>query len=115
MFSSTSYAEWTKTGAVLGNNYYLDFSRIRKVDGYVYFWVLADYLKPNNAGSLSVKAYYQGDCKLFRMKIMSASFYKEPMGYGAGRTLSPSKDEWTYPAPNSADETHLKYVCETVK
>ena len=40
MFSSTSSAEWTEIGENVGRDtYYVDFERIRKVDGYVYFWL----------------------------------------------------------------------------
>jgi len=47
MFSSPSYAEWTKVNKDAdGNTNYVDFERIRKHVGYVYYWELSDYLKP---------------------------------------------------------------------
>ena len=47
MFSSTSYAEWTKVGeSMTGRIYYVDFRRIKKDRGYVYWWEMTDYLKP---------------------------------------------------------------------
>jgi len=115
MFSSTSYAEWTKVGENTdGDTYYVDFERIRKVGGYVYFWYLNNYLKPIGRGNLSSKIYKQGDCKLFRNKILSGSFYNEPMGRGTGETLPiPEKYKgWNYPAPNSTGEEGLKRVCK---
>ena len=67
MFSSSSYAGWTKVGEnASGDTYYVDFERIRKHDGYVYFWQLSDYLKPTEYGILSAKVYKQGDCRSFR-------------------------------------------------
>ena len=43
MFSSPSYAEWTKVSkTVEGVSVYVDFKRIRKESGYVYFWLLKD-------------------------------------------------------------------------
>ena len=114
MFSTPSYGEWTKVGST-GNGaftYYVDFERIRKHDGYVYFWELGNYLKPNKWGSLSVKMYYQGDCKLFRYKTLTDSFYKGPMGTGDGNGSSNKPDkEWNYPPPNSVGEAILKTVC----
>ena len=81
MFSTPSYAEWTKVGtSVRGDNFYVDFERIRKHDGYVYFWRLSNYLKPSKWGDLSAKLYNQGDCKLFRFKILGSSYYKQHMG-----------------------------------
>jgi hypothetical protein len=106
MFSpSTSFAEWKKVGEdVDGDTWYVDFERIKKHDGYVYYWVLSDYLKPNEFGILSGKTYNQGDCKKFRSKWLSWSFYKEPMGRGNN---TPDK-EWRFP---SSYETVLKSVC----
>ena len=63
MFSSTSFAEWTKVGeSVKGNTFYVDFERIRKHGGYVYWWDLSDLLEPDKYGGLSAKMYNQGDC-----------------------------------------------------
>jgi len=110
MFSSTSFADWKKVSEdVDGNSFYVDFERIRKHGGYVYYWTLGDYLKPI-AGDLSVKVYHQGDCKLFRYKRLSYSFHNEPMGGGTGKPYTPT-DKWIYPSPDSANEAILKAVC----
>ena len=116
MFSSPSYSEWTKVSegnasVNRGDIFYVDFETIRKVDGYIYWWDLTDYLKPTEEGYLSAKMYYQGDCKLFRVKGLSASFHKEPMGRGTGDSYSPENSEWIYPYPNSPIETALNSVC----
>ena len=113
MFSTPSYAEWTGVSEnVDGNTFYVDFDRIRKHDGYVYFWKLTDYLKPIE-GVLSNKMYNQSDCKLFRHKLLSASFHNEPMGEGTGETgeLTGKHKDWQYPSPDSSIETVLKQVC----
>jgi len=112
MFSSSSYAEWTKMSEnEFGDTFYVDFERIKKHDGYVYWWRLSDYLKPTSYGHLSGKVYNQGDCKLFRFKNLSYSFHKEPMGGGTGDTNNVPDKEWTYPPPNTSGETILKQVC----
>jgi len=116
MFSSTSFAEWTKVENDLkGNTFYVDFERIRKVDGYVHFWDLTDYLKLDERGIFSVKLYKQGDCKLFRFKNLNWIFYKEPMGGGTPKIDNRPDKEWRYPIPNSVSETILKSVCDHVK
>ena len=94
-----------------GNTWYVDFETIRKHDGYVYWWELGDYLKPNKYGIFSAKVYNQGDCKLFRVKRLSFSFHKEPMGRGTGDVQESVKKGWIYPSPNSSSETILKTVC----
>ena len=114
MFSSTSFAGWTKvTENSSGDTFYVDFERIRKHDGYVYFWNLIDFLKPNPFGGLPMKAYKQGDCKLFRYKDLSVSYHKEPMGGGTREDVPiPKKYQgWGYPEPDSIIETVLKSVC----
>ena len=114
MFSTPSYGEWTKVSeSVNGTTYYVDFERIRKHGGYVYWWNLNDYLKLNKHGDLSSKIYYQGDCKLFRFKRLSYSFHKEPMGGGTSDVQEPLAENkgWQYPPPNSTVETVLKRVC----
>ena len=114
MFSTPSYGEWTKVSEdVYGITHYVDFERIRKHDGYIYFWLLTDYLKPNKFGDLSVKNYQQSDCKLFRFKWLSVSFHTEPMGHGTVNNIeiTGKYKDWIYPPPDSAQESILKIVC----
>ena len=134
MFSSPSYADWRRVGeSVSGNTYYVDIERIRKHDGYVYWWELTnllrptehdgyvfwweltDLLKPTETGILSAKTYHQGDCKLFRHKTLSFSFHKRPMGEGTGDVQEPIKKGWNYSPPNSSSEDILKSVCAYAK
>ena len=116
LFSSTSFADWRKVSKnVDGNTFYVDFERIRKHGGYVYWWDLTDYLKPTKDGDLSLKSYKQGDCKLFRYKYLSITESKEPMGGGTGKSFPYSDEDWQYPLPNSVMETTLKSVYAYVK
>jgi len=111
MFSAPSYAEWTKTSKnVGGDTYYVDFDRIRKHGGYVYFWELTDYLKPLKQVYFSSKSFHETDCKLLRYRPLSNDFYKEPMGGGTSRSLGESKN-WRYASPGSVVEVVLKQVC----
>ena len=112
MFSSSSYAGWTVLGKTAdGDTFYVDYERIRKHDGYVYWWELNDYLKPTKYGDLSGKTYRQGDCKLFRYKSLSYVHHNQPMGRDTGDSNSPKNPEWKYLPPNTIWETILKAVC----
>jgi hypothetical protein len=112
MFSSPSFADWKKVVEnVKGTTFYVDFERIRKHGGYVYFWYLTDLLKPDKDGDLSYKIYNQGDCKLFRHKYLSISLSKEPMGGGTGKTFTYNDNNWIYPPPGSSGESILKSAC----
>ena len=111
MFSSKSFAEWTKVSSSGGGTtFYVDFERIRKHDGLVYWWSLTKYSIPLR-GYVSDKTYYQGDCKLYRFKSLSVSSHKEPMGGGIGRIRNKQDKEWRYTPPNSPLEMTLKSVC----
>ena len=119
MFPSASFAEWTKVStSVDGDEYYVDFERIRKADGYVFYWVMYNFIKPSPSGNLSDRTYTQGDCKYFRSKWLSILWHKEPLGQGFGESKGPVLKEhqsWKYPPPNSTHESILKSVCDYVK
>jgi hypothetical protein len=111
-FSSTSFAEWAKvTTNANGSTYYVDFERIRKHSGYVYWWDLVDYLKPKRNGVWSSQTYYEGDCGKFRLRILGDVFHKQPMGRDTGTSSTRKNPEWSYASPRSIDETILKSVC----
>ena len=111
-FPSPSYAEWTKVGENINATFYVDFERSRKHSGFVYYWKLIDVFKPNSSGDLSIKAYDQVDCKMFRYKYLSGMTFSKPMGAENAIRVDnrPGKD-WRYPPPNSANEALLKSVC----
>jgi len=113
VFSSPSFAKWIEVGkTVKGDTFYVDLERIRKHEGYVYYWMLNDLLKPQ-LGDLSIKYYRQVDCQLFRFKTLSYSFHKQPMGDGTGEVLPSTgvQKNWNYPSPDSMNESTLKKVC----
>ena len=117
MFSSISFAGWKKVGSsVTGTTYYVDFERIRKHGGYVYYWQLTDKFKPDEVGDLSDKTYSQGDCNLFRHKWLDISYHTQPMGEGRPSLTGVTKGQkWRYPHPNTVIEEVLKSVCAYAK
>ena len=116
-FSSKSNAEWTNVGRnSTGNTHYIDFENIRKHNGYVYYWILSDYLKPLTPGKLlSSKRYQQGDCNIFRFKVLSYVYHKQPMGRDIGKSAEPVNKKWRYPSPSDGDASDLKLVCKYVR
>ena len=113
MFSSTSYAEWTKVGSNRGNDFYIDFERIRKHGEYVYYWLLSDYAEPiSDLRLLSSKTYRQVDCKSYGFKYLSYVYHKESMGRDLGEEDEPVDKSWKYPSPNTFEELLIEIVCE---
>ena len=115
-FTFPSYGEWEKIikmGDYLssGNDYYVDFKSIRKVKGYIYYWILIDYLEPNLDGDLSVKVYHQGDCKLTRLKKLSFISYGERMGKGTSKWSHPQSffRKWWATTPSWKKGTNPKH------
>lgn len=116
MFSSASFAEWKKVSRnVAGDIYYVDFDSIRKHGGFVYFWKLTNYLKPSPYGDLSYKTYHEGDCKLYRQKVLTGVSHKQPMGRDTGDSYNPKNEEWGYPSPEATMGVILKAVCDHVR
>ena len=111
MCSAGSWAEWTEVSeSNSGDKTYVDFDRIRKVNGLVYYWTLSDYLIPNN-GYASTKVYTELDCNAFRGKRLTYIHHKQPMGEGYGDSNSPDNPKWNYPPPDSVAEATLQAVC----
>jgi hypothetical protein len=110
-FNTPVLAEWTEVGEGVGGNiYYVDFEGVRERNGSVFYWVLQDHLRPDEYGSFSASAYYQGDCGLFRYQTLSTTFFDEPMGQGKGIRQN-SRGGWDYPPPESMMESILQKVC----
>jgi hypothetical protein len=112
MFSAFSYAEWTQIGEDEDERiYYVDYQRIRKEEGYVYWWRLVDNLKPNKSKYLSFKSYSQGDCDLLRIKHLKFFLYPQRMGKGISENKNPVDPQWETPFTDSIDEEVMKVVC----
>ena len=73
------HAEWSELGSTDEITYYLDYERIRKKDGLVYYWLLVSYFKRSPNGDLSAIVHEKGDCDLFRYKIISDTYYEGSM------------------------------------
>jgi len=122
MFSSPSYAEWTKVeedrsrfSKALSSEIfsrmghmqtkYVDFDAIKKSDGYVYFGLLTNIsitknismakynIKQKKGDKYSHIFHYQIDCKTLNYKLLKTSHYKEPMGRGTGE-IKKVAGEW---------------------
>jgi len=117
LISFNSYGEWTEVAeSEGGDTNYIDTSTIKERNGYVYWWKLMDYLVPSESGTMSAKVFSQNDCGIYRSKVLSFSYYKQPMGgVGAGKTINPSNRKWDYISPGSTGSIVLEYGCNYVK
>jgi len=111
LFSPPSFSKWEIVKEGNGSAMYIDIERIRKIDGYVYYWELSDFQVPIMDGINSVRAYYKGDCKLLRTATLTYFWHKEQMGKGIAEEYTPPEQKWRYPPPHSSGETVLNFVC----
>jgi len=115
LISFNSYGDWKYIhDNVDGDSQFIDMDRIKENGGYVYYWALIDYLKPTEYGHMSTKMYVQGDCGVHRIKYLSFTHSKQPMGEG-GETNNPPNPEWIYPSPGGGASYKLDSVCDYVK
>ena len=115
IISVNSYGEWFKVGeSNTGYVAYFEMDTIKENGGYIYYWVMLDYLIPTEVGNMSASRYLQGECGVGRVKTLSMIFYKQPMGKGKGETYNPPP-EWDYPAPGSVFGVTTNYVCNYLK
>lgn len=117
VFSSAGFAEWKEVAkSDVGDSFYIDFERIKQHNGRTYFWRLDDYKKPITTGNLrklSSRHYIEGDCDVFRLKMLGSTFFDGPMA--SGKSLDASETDWSYPPPGSTDEFILKRICNLSK
>ena len=113
MFSSASFAEWTKVSrGKNGDTLYVDMDSIKIHRGYFYYWRIVDYLKPNSSGDMSHKTYSTLDCKLFRQKGLSVIFYDESMGKGVSGSPITPPNRWHNIPSNTSIEKLSKSLCD---
>ena len=112
MFSAASSAEWTEVfESAEGDKHYVDFERIRKVNGPVYYWRIQDFLEPGPEGEMSIKVYSKAGCETMRVMPLSLSAYKLPIAVGTATGTWTPDPKWAYAAPDSVAEAELLAVC----
>ena len=119
LFPITSYAEWLKFEKDIGETVYIEINSIKQNNGYFYYWTLTDFEKPNPdfKGALSIKTLWEADCsEPRRIKTLSGTTYKSPMGQGKYNESTSDKDsKWIYVAPQSRGEKWMNFVCAEKK
>ena len=114
LFSPISLGEWKFVSSnESGDDFFVDYDRIRKNNGYVYYWSRNEFKKPLIEKYYSNVLYSMVDCEVLREKHLSSNFYEGHMGKGDSLTVE-GDGKWTYPPPGSVLETILKSVCNSI-
>ena len=118
VLNSNCKAEWTlvSIGEDTKNNIYLDFERIKKVDGNIYFLYLQNFPESQEFkfGTVwSSLSYAEADCKIHRFNNIEDHAYDQRMAKGLHlKQFKPKKKNWKNPVPNSLYDSLLKAVCD---
>ena len=116
LFSINGFAyNWKKViDGVLGDSFYVDGDSIKKHNGYVYYWLLSDYLEPLTTGANSAISKFKVDCGEEKVTWLTSTHYSQSMGKGKIlRVSSPNTVE--YPKPKLVGYIVMQSVCEYVK
>ena len=98
---------------IANTTFYADFENVKVNNGYVYYWSLADFIKPSPQGHLSSKSLYELDCKTPRkIRQLSASHYKMPMAKSIPDFTNNEAGEWTYPQPGTSGGDETEAICQ---
>ena len=113
-YKMPALASWQplKKGGDDGNvQSYIDFDNVWKDNGYIYYWTLLDYSKPEyETDTLSMKLYNRADCLSFKYEILVLLNYKKPMAQGKGQKDA-LKGGWYYPKKKSLLGRNLQSLC----
>ena len=115
-FSINGFAfNWKKvTESVMGDSVYVDVDNIKKRNGIVYYWQLADYLEPTSGGTNSSISKYRVNCVEEKQTWLNATWYSQSMGKGR-ITGESNLNEIQYPKPNSVGYSVMKFACDNAK
>ena len=120
LLSFNSYGEWTKVAENDdGDYYFVDFDKVKYVDGNVYWWMMYDavesyYYVDEDEPYFSEQSYNQGDCQINRFKVLSTSYYSKPMGEDLIFNWNEPEPQWDYFPPESIGEYEFELVCSLV-
>ena len=99
----------------LGSVFFIDPNTILSGNDDIFWWELVNYNKADPFGTMSVKAYKQGDCKANRYKDLTYGFYKKPMGRNNLKTVNRPDKEWNYTKAGTVNGFILETVCQLIE
>jgi hypothetical protein len=113
MISFNSFGEWSFISQGKVDEYYVDFDKISKNNGYVYYWTLTNFPSPPYAEGKSSLEFYEVSCNPpIKQRRKAYYFYNSTMGKGKmSPVFDTSTGPWEYKIPGSIREKLLEAVC----
>lgn len=127
LFSINGFAvNWKKLGEnKSGSSFYVDIENIKEHNGFIYYWILIDYLKSTKIDTSSDISEYKVNCMNEKQTWLSNTFYSQPMAQG--EIITEKIPVWNYYGstlneirnltPGSLEHNILREVCnfESIK
>ncbi len=109
---SPASADWVKiTETKRGKSFYVESNEIRvQGDGRVVVEMI-DNKRPDRDGDRSIRVVREYDCKGARYKVITASYFKNPMAEGEPSMSVEGTMGWTDIDPNTPARSVLDHVC----
>jgi hypothetical protein len=112
---STSHAEWkfvTKDTKFPGDDYYINFDRVKRSGNMVYFWMLLNSTWNSN-NKFSIISRHSANCIAMEYNELGLTQFNQPMGRGQPKeSMQLNKTRWWSPAYNSYMHRVLEAVCK---
>jgi len=111
LISFNSFGEWLLLGEDSGSKFYYEVDTIQTSSGYIYYWDLVSFSEPFAGKYISATRYKQGDCGVFRDKILTGFVFTEPMGRGEKENVLYDNPDWQYYLPNTTGYKNFTMLC----
>ncbi len=109
---SPASAEWVKvTETKRGKVFFVESNEISVRGDSRVVVELIDNKRPDRDGDKSVRVVREYDCKGVRYKVITASYYKNPMAEGEPSMSVDGTMGWTDIDPNTPARSVLDHVC----
>jgi hypothetical protein len=104
-------ADWSLVTRNDQVTYYLDVLSIRDNGDFRRVWELDDFRQRRYNGGLSLRSFWEGDCKRKRRRYLQLTFFSENMGRGEVISTYNLTSEWENIAPGTAGDVTLQATC----
>jgi len=112
LIQNPAAADWLKLSETKrGKIFFIEPSEIVVQDDRRIVVELIDNKRPDRDGDRSIRVLREYDCSSTRYKVISATYFKQPMGSGEPSMSVEGTMGWTQIDPDTPARTVLDYVC----
>jgi hypothetical protein len=107
-------AQWVRFDATAdGATHYYDPASVRRAGDLRRLWSISDWNERRRDGAMSLRTFWEFDCKGERYRFLSLSWHSERMAVGRTLQTDNSPIPWDHTTPGTVNGTLLKIVCKS--